>query len=442
MKKIAEVLFFSLFGILGAAGSAMASEIFAISFSNNLLRFDSAAPGTILSTTPVTGLQPSESIVGIDFRPATGKLYGLGDTRRIYTIDISTGAATEVSMEPFTGVPIGAHFGFDFNPVADRIRLVSDTDQNSRLNPDTGLFAGIDSTLAYDPGDSNVGANPKVVGIAYTNNFAGATTTTAFGIDINLDILVTLGGPGGSPSPNTGLLFSVGSLGLNASEILGFDIAADGTVFAAWVPASELMSRLFTIDLASGTATDLGLIGGSEILNDIAIGPPRLQFVASDFTVDEDGGIATVTVTRTNGANGSVTIDFATSDGTATAGIDYTTTSGALTFAEGETTKSFTVSIVDDSEEEGSETVNLTLSNPTGGALLGTPGMAVLTIVDDDSDSDGDGVEDTNDNCPAVSNANQADTDGDGTGDACDDDDDGDGVPDSEEGGGGCSLIR
>src|SRR5262249_8430090 len=112
--------------------------------------------------------------------------------------------------------------------------------------------------------------------------------------------------------------------------------------------------------------------------------PGTLQFSNAAYAVGESGGTATITVTRTGGSDGSVTVNYATSNGTATAGSDYTASSGTLTFAAGETSKTFTVPITDDTLGEGNETVNLTLSSPTGGATLGGQGTAVLTIQDND----------------------------------------------------------
>ena len=117
-----------------------------------------------------------------------------------------------------------------------------------------------------------------------------------------------------------------------------------------------------------------------------------LQFSSATYSIGENGGSATITVVRDGGTAGSVTVDYATSDGSATAGADYTAASGTLTFAQGEASKTFTVPILDDGNAETDETVNLTLTNATGGATLGTVPTAVLTIIDNDTASSGPGT--------------------------------------------------
>lgn len=109
-----------------------------------------------------------------------------------------------------------------------------------------------------------------------------------------------------------------------------------------------------------------------------------LQFSAAEYSVNENAGSAIVTVARTGGTAGTVTVSYTTSDGSATANSDYTPASGTLTFADGETTKSFSVSVTDDTSAEPDETVLLSLSNPAGGATLGSPSRATLTIFDGD----------------------------------------------------------
>jgi hypothetical protein len=120
----------------------------------------------------------------------------------------------------------GSAVGFDFNPTVDRIRVVTDRDQNLRLHPDTGQVAVIDGSLALATNDVNIRFNPRVSGAAYTHSFAGATTTTLYDIDTAKDVLVT------QTPPNDGVLNTVGSLGVNLSTVSGFDILASGQAYA------------------------------------------------------------------------------------------------------------------------------------------------------------------------------------------------------------------
>ena len=121
------------------------------------------------------------------------------------------------------------------------------------------------------------------------------------------------------------------------------------------------------------------------------LGPGTLQFSSATYSVSENVGTATISVTRSSGSLGAVSIDYTTSDGTASDGSDYTLSSGTLSWSDGDATaKTISVSIIDDTDEESDETVNLTLSNPLGGATLGTQSTAVLTITDNDT-SDGGG---------------------------------------------------
>jgi hypothetical protein len=245
-----------------------------ITTTGNLVTFDSATPGTPVTTTAVTGLPAGETLFGLDRRPATGALYGLGSASRLYRIDPATGAATEVGSAGAFSVN-GTAFGFDFNPFVDRIRVTSNSDQNLRLNPNDGTLSGTDTPLAFAAGDPQAGANPNIVGSAYSNNSPGASPPTLFGIDSNLDILTTQGSPNGTPvSPNTGQLFTVGALGFNTSELVGFDISGlSGVAFASLTAPGANASQLFSINLSTGAATLVGTIGGGVPLVDLAAIP-------------------------------------------------------------------------------------------------------------------------------------------------------------------------
>src|SRR5262249_27253545 len=138
-----------------------------------------------------------------------------------------------------------------------------------------GTVAGTDTPVAFAMGDANAGKTPNIVSAAYTNNFAGVnpTATTLYVIDSNLDILATQGSINSTPvSPNSGQLFTAGPLGINASDMIGFDISdISGTAYAAMTVTGETMTKLFTINLATGTASLVGAINSTEQIRDIAV---------------------------------------------------------------------------------------------------------------------------------------------------------------------------
>jgi hypothetical protein len=258
--------------LLAAAPMSHAEALIGLTGQNALVSFDSASPGTVSATVPVTGLAAGENLLAIDIRPATGQLYGLGSTSRLYAVNPVTGAATPVgSAGAFT--LSGTSFGFDFNPTVDRIRVVSNLDQNLRLNPNDGTLTATDTPLAFAAGDANAGANPNVVGAAYSNNFAGAPATTLYGIDSSLRVLVT------QNPPNNGTLNTVGSLGLGFSltDPLGFDISGlTGTAYAVFnSPASSNLSQLSIVNLATGDSGGVGGIGGGVTVIDLAAAVPE-----------------------------------------------------------------------------------------------------------------------------------------------------------------------
>ena len=214
---------------------------YAVGANNALLIFDPSAPATIVSKT-ITGIMPMENIVGIDFRPLNGQLYALGNSSRLYAVNASSGVATAIGSVPLATVLTGTSFGFNFNPTVDRIRVVGNDGQNLRLHPDLGTIAAVDAAL--NPG------TPSVSGVAYTNNFSGATSTTLFDIDFTTDKLYT------QNPPNNGTLVETGALGINVESTIGFDIASrSGTAYAILTSGSS--TGLYTINLSSGAATKL-----------------------------------------------------------------------------------------------------------------------------------------------------------------------------------------
>lgn len=252
--------FMSRISVFGFAAVASAAPILLTNTSNQLLLIDSANPGVILSSVPITGLG-NENILGIDIRPATGALYGLGSSSRLYTIDRTTGVATTVGAAG-AFVLNGTSFGFDFNPVPDRIRVTSNANQNLRLNPNDGTLTMTDGTL--NPGD------PNVAGSSYTNSFPGTATTTLYAIDSVTDQLFV------QTPPNDGTLSLVGNLNFNTSEFVGFDIQFPGNTAYASLTGTSGFSSLYRVDLATGAATLVGAIGGgNQTISALAVDTPE-----------------------------------------------------------------------------------------------------------------------------------------------------------------------
>jgi hypothetical protein len=211
-------------------------------------------------------------------------LYGVGNFGGVYQINPATKVATQVST--LSVALSGSRFGFDFNPVADRLRIVSDLEQNLRVNVDTGATT-VDTPLQYGPLQPGAtGDNPNVVGAAYTNSgFAVPASTTLFDIDVrtNEDRLVI------QNPPNAGTLTVVGPLGVNASSLLGFDILFDpfnnsNTGLAALQLTTGGVSQLYSINLSTGAAGLLGDIGGGDLIDGLAVVGPVIPEPATFAT--------------------------------------------------------------------------------------------------------------------------------------------------------------
>lgn len=405
----------TLLGKVGVANQIMdglaelprAELVYGVTASNQLVRFRADEPGTFLSSSPISGLTMGENVVGLDVRIATGELLALTSTNRVLRIDPNTGQGIP-SGNAIDAELLGAgSAGVDFNPTVDRLRLVNDGNDNLRYNPVTfapadgdAVTPGVqgDTDLAFIATDANVGANPNAVAAAYDrNDNDGTTATTLFLIDSALNILVRQGAVDGSVadvagggSPNGGLLTTIGGLGVNVTDVASFDIAGNGTAgqggvaLAALQVEGETVSKLFRINLATGSATLVGVIGkGGELIRAMAIAPPTFSFSAGGYGVSERAGSATITIRRHGGSSGAASVQFTVSDGSAVSGSDYAPLSVLVNFAAGETTKTIQVGVINDNVVEPNETANLTLSSPTG-ALLGPQSTAVLFIANDD----------------------------------------------------------
>lgn len=257
----------------------------------NLLTFDTALPGTIRTSVGITGVDASQTLVGMDVRPLNNALYALGynaaaatgvNNSQLYTLNATTGVATPQGaafrLELGTG-----NVGFDFNPTVDRIRVVSaSTRNNYRLNPVFGaasVLAATDGQVAY----ATVSIAPLIGAVAYTNSFNGSTATTLYNYDQGQNLLNT---QATANPPADGQLTPVGNSGItvnSAAPVLDLDIfsttsgvntaylvanpnAAAGTTTAA-------NTLFYTVNLTTGAATLVGngLIGNGISVRNIAV---------------------------------------------------------------------------------------------------------------------------------------------------------------------------
>lgn len=244
-------------------------EFYALCNSGKLYKFNAMAAETPIATVTINGLASGESIMAIDFRPATGELYGISNSSRLYIINLTTGSTRMVGTEPLTPLLDGDIAGFDFNPTVDRIRIVTNKGQNLRVNPETAVVAATDGSINGVP-------NASINAVAYTNSFAGATATSLFDIDISTQKLYKQ-----SP-PNDGKLVEVGSLNVTVQGEGGFDISPDNAVALAALNVDGKAS-LFSIDTATGSATKLGEFTGSGMVKAIAIPTNPIAYAVDEM---------------------------------------------------------------------------------------------------------------------------------------------------------------
>ncbi|MDZ7958654.1 MAG: DUF4394 domain-containing protein [Aulosira sp. DedQUE10] len=384
-----------------------------------LLRFNSASSGTV-TTAAITGVTAGEILVGIDLRPATGQLYGLGindtnNTGTLYLIDPQTGTATivggsagQIAFVDAMGnavdlPPANNGFGFDFNPTVDRIRVVTNTGLNFRLNPITGLAVdGNTGVTGINPDGAINGLPASSTGVsatAYTNSFngtTGTTFTTQYTLDPTSNSLF-IQNPPNNGTQTVQLSVTLNGTPLDFTEASGFDIPSNVRVPASNAPASGRgiaalsvggLTNLYTIELSTGAATLLGPIGSGISLAGLTVAESPTGTVAfgkPTYTVAENGTAIALDLIRTGGSSGAFTVDLAATGGTATASSDYNGAPVTVTFADGQTTATATLNITDDSLVEGNETVTLSLKNATNGAVLAAQDTATLNITDNDT---------------------------------------------------------
>ncbi|RYE13569.1 MAG: DUF4394 domain-containing protein, partial [Sphingobacteriales bacterium] len=254
--------------------------VYALTKTNsNFISFDSENPNFIRTITAISGLTAGQKIVGMDFRPANRQLYALGydatnSNYQLYMLNSETGAATAVNTTPGQmNLGTTGNVGFDFNPVPDRIRVVSATTRASyRLHPETGAIAATDSSLNFTAGDANQNATPYIGSVAYTNSYTGATATTLYGVDDSTGLFVTIN------PPNDGKLNTVMAsfVTINTADVtVDIDMYYDSTSatnigYLAANSGSGVNDDLYTFT-PLGTTSVVGSIGYGIPISDIAV---------------------------------------------------------------------------------------------------------------------------------------------------------------------------
>lgn len=255
--------------------------------TTNLLSFDEAAPSTIRSLFPITGITAGQAIVGMDARPRTGQLFALAydatqttDNARLYTINITSGVATPVGASAMTlelgTATAAARVGFDFNPTVDLIRVVSTNKTNYRLNPTSGtVFDSAPNTPGIQrDGDLNTTepgvVNPSVSAAAYTNNFFGTGSTALYVYDDARNQVFI------QTQPNAGVLTAAGPVSgitVNTAADISFDMnsvrSGENLALLAAATGTSTNTQLFEINLSSGAATLRGTIGNGLSVSNV-----------------------------------------------------------------------------------------------------------------------------------------------------------------------------
>jgi hypothetical protein len=237
------------FGMIAAAQAAQATTLVGLTADNALVVIDSE---TRQAAAPIRITGTDGRLLGIDQRPQDGKLYGVTDRGQIVTIDVANGRAMQVSRLATT-FDSGGRAVVDFNPVANRLRLMGMSGVNLRVNVDTGE-AVTDGALKYAAGTPLAETTPRVVAGAYTNSMAGAQQTALYTID-TLTRRLNLQQP-----PNDGVQQPRGEVASSLPAGVAFDILSDGQ--GANMTFLLAAGTLHSVNLDSGLASASGPVAG------------------------------------------------------------------------------------------------------------------------------------------------------------------------------------
>ena len=222
-----------------------ALDFYGVSPTNDLMKYRSTTPPTLISSTKLSGLRPEENVTAIDLRTADKTLYAITNMDAMYKID-ATGTATLISQEPFNPAIVGDAIGFDYNAMTDRFTVISSTGQNVKIDPNTGQIVAIDMPVKF-----------PISGSAYING-------SLYDIDANQAILY-------KQDPMTGSLTTVGPMNIGLKGDGGFDISSGGWGLAVYLssnygadsatvpPGSSREAwMLYNVNLKTGQAVTVG----------------------------------------------------------------------------------------------------------------------------------------------------------------------------------------
>jgi hypothetical protein len=237
--------------------AAKAATIIGLVEGKTLVMIDPASK----KVTSSVAIKGTPGLLGIDVRPADGMLYGVNVEGAVVTIDPKTGQATVKSKLTET-LKAGVIATVDFNPVADRLRVMGSDGTSHRVNVDDGKVT-VDGSHKFKDGDANAGKTPKVVAGAYSNSFKGTQGTALYNVEAASGTLVT------QAPPNDGVLNTIGALGVKIDGPVAFNVvSASADKNDAWLVTG---GNLYAVDLKTGKATMAGKLSGvSGKLTDIA----------------------------------------------------------------------------------------------------------------------------------------------------------------------------
>jgi hypothetical protein len=237
---------------LGVPASASAAEQLAgLTADNQLLLFRSDSPSNLQGAVTVSGLATGETLLGIGYQEALGRIYALGSTNRLYVVNPITGAALPVSTLPFSPPLNGDAFAFALDNSTNLARSYSSSGQNLTVSIVTGQGAGTGASYAYDPSDPGTGTTPVLSALAYSVPPAGSQGAAGlYAIDSARSALVT------APTSQA-LIRTIGDLGVQTAGPAGLVLTRAGTAMAALRTSADGNPQLYDLDIATGKATPI-----------------------------------------------------------------------------------------------------------------------------------------------------------------------------------------